>query len=180
MKPPVGLKTLNGKRFRFCAKPSLFLSLGGILLILLQGCGAPAVNLGLRAEYPKQRFRFLIDSPPAAFVKVDSLQPTFRWERFPREGDSEAHLKIDPSRIREVKYELKISAPGWSYARGDLEQPYHQVEVPLQPATKYFWTVRACFKLEEEPRCTEWGALSGWERGMFYHPHIWSYRFQTP
>ena len=161
-------------------KVFLFYALGAILLILLQGCSAPAINLGLKAEYPQQRFRFLIDSPPAAFVKVDSLQPMLRWEPFPREEDSETRLKIDPAQIHEVKYEVKISTPGWSYSREDLEQPYHRVEESLQPKTKYFWTIRACFKLDEEPRCTEWGALSAWERGMFHHPNFWSYRFQTP
>ncbi len=180
MKIPPYSKTHKEKRVHFCAKTSPFFACGAIFLILLQGCGAPAVNLGLRAEYPQQRFWLLIDSPPAAFVKVDSLQPTLSWEPFPREGDSEARLKIDPARIREVKYELRISTEGWFYSREDLEQPYHRVEDPLQPATKYFWTVRACFYLAEEPRCTEWGALSGWERGMFYHPNIWSYRFRTP
>jgi len=150
-----------------------------LLSAVLYGCGPPLVTRGLRAEYPAQRLYFL-DPPPASFVKVDSLQPTLRWESFPREQDLSSYTKEELSRITAVTYQLRVAAKGWSYVRDNLSEPCHRVEDVLQPSTKYLWTVRACFKLDGEPRCTEWGALSDWERRAVSHPNVWSYRFQTP
>jgi len=150
-----------------------------LLSAVLYGCGPPLVTRGLRAEYPAQRLYFP-DPPPASFVKVDSLQPTLRWESFPREQDLSSYTKEELSRITEVTYQLRIETKGWSYVKDDLSEPYHRVEVVLQFSTKYLWTVRACFKLDGEPRCTEWGAVSDWGRKAVCHPNFWSYRFQTP
>ncbi len=85
--------------------------------------------------------------------------------------------------MRDVRYQLKVSRigdPAWRYERTGLEEPAHAIEVELAPDTKYLWTVRACFLLGGEPRCTEWGAVSYWERQEVAHPNLSSYRFKTP
>jgi hypothetical protein len=131
---------------------------------------------GLRAEYPEQRFFFLVDAPPASFVEVDSLQPTLRWEPFPRKKDLEAGI----GNVSDVTYQLRISSDGWYYEKDNLIEPRHTVDAPLKPSTRYVWTVRACFTLDGEPRCTVWGCVSAWEYWSFTHPNINSYRFKTP
>jgi hypothetical protein len=152
-------------------------------LLALSGC-APAVNLGLRAEEPRQRL-YPPDEPPVSFVAVDSLRPTLKWERFPRREDPAGYwIEIyGPAPVRDVRYQLKLSAFGdrtWRYERINLEEPAHTIEVELKPDTKYLWTVRACFLLGGEQRCTEWGAVSYWERQEVVHPNFSSYRFKTP
>ncbi len=147
-----------------------------ICSICLCGCGPPLVTVGLRAEYPEQSFRLYLDTPPGAFVPVDSLQPTLRWESFPRSKDLEQKI----GQVENVVYQLRILGKEFTYARDDLREPCHRMDVPLKPSEKYLWTVRACFELKGENRCTVWGALSKWEYWTFSHPNSWSYRFQTP
>jgi len=131
--------------------------------------------VGLRAEYPEQRFRLFLDEL-AKFVPVDSLQPTLRWESFPRKKDFDAKI----GEVSDVTYQLKIAGDGMLYSKDALREPYHTIDVPLKPSTKYLWTVRACFKLKGEPRCTVWGSVSKWEFWSFSHPNNSSFRFQTP
>ena len=52
----------------------------GVLLVVA-GCAKHIPVTGLRPEYP---------NVGPAYVKVDSLKPTFRWEPFPRPQDYEA------------------------------------------------------------------------------------------
>jgi hypothetical protein len=97
---------------------------------------------------------------------VDSLQPTFRWETFPRPED----LKVDKAGrlavARNPTYELRIwRAEGLFpaelvYARNGLTEPVHTVETPFVPDTLYLWTIRARFELNGEPRVMEWGVLT--------------------
>ena len=128
----------------------------GVLLVVTS-CG-PIVSLpvsGLRPEYPKVR--------GSHYSKVDSLQPTFRWEFFHWPQDYEANKEGVLKGIRNVTYELKI----WRivdeypveliYARQGLPEPFHKIEEPLEPSTKYFWTIRARFELDGRPRVTGWG-----------------------
>jgi hypothetical protein len=147
---------------------------------LMCGCGTPFQNRGLRAEYPEQRFElFFIDPSQAGYVPVDSLQPTLQWESFPREKDMTGETKI-LGQVSDVTYQLRIMTEGWYYSRDDLREAYHRIEVLLRPSTKYLWTVRACFKLNGEPRCTIWGSVSLWEHWSYSHPNYSSYRFKTP
>jgi hypothetical protein len=101
-----------------------------------------------------------------SFIRdVDSLQPTFRWETFPRPEDLEADRAGRLAAARNQTYELRI----WRcednfpselvYARSGLTEPVHRVETPLAPDTLYLWTIRARFELNGEPRVTEWGVL---------------------
>jgi len=132
--------------------------------IMASGCAHEAAVVGLRPEYPKN----LVSASEIKFVRVESLQPTVRWEAFPRQQDREADTEGLLSRIGTVTYELKIwrSSDDYIpmylpshliYSRQGLAQPSHRIEQPLQPNTKYLWSVRACFELDGQPRVTEWG-----------------------
>jgi len=168
----------HGGSFLFSA-----IALAGALLVLA-GCGQPLVNPGLRALYPQQRMMLFIDPPPGAFVPVNSLQPTLKWESFPRSQDLAGSMADFYRRIEDVRYELVLTeagAPDRVYRRDGLKEPSHKIETPLKSRTKYLWTVRACFRIGEEPRCTVWGAISDWEQSAVWHPNFpASYRFETP
>jgi hypothetical protein len=159
------------------------IALSGVMLVLA-GCGQPAFNPGLRALYPQQRMILFVDPPPGAFVPVDSLRPTLMWESFPRSRDLAGSMADVYRRIGDVRYELVLaeaSSPDGVYRRDGLKEASHKVETPLKSRTKYLWTVRACFRIGEEPRCTERGAISDWEGSAVWHPNFpASYRFETP
>lgn len=105
------------------------------------------------------------------FVAVDSIQPTLQWESFPRDYDV---INIDglSQQITDVRYELRIyiaGKPAHSFYRGligvptqliydvrDIYSPYHKIEGVLDACKRYFWTVRARFKLDGRNRVTEW------------------------
>jgi len=169
-------------------RPHLLRLIGAIALsgalLALAGCGQPVVNPGLRALYPQQRMILFIDPPPGAFVPVDSLQPTLKWESFPRSRDLASSMADLYRRIEDVRYELALAEAASLdrvYRRDGLKEASHKVEAPLKSRTKYLWTVRACFRIGEEPRCTEWGAISDWEQSSVWHPNFSaSYRFETP
>jgi hypothetical protein len=94
----------------------------------------------------------------AKYVLVDSHQPTFKWESFPREID----IVGGSNRISNVAYDLKV----WKveddfpvdlvYRRQGLSDSSHKIEEPLMRSSKYFWTVRARFELDNQPRVTKW------------------------
>ena len=175
----------GGNRNRSGSATLLFAALAiAVVLPVLAGCGQPVYNPGLRALYPQQRMILFIDPPPGAFVAVDSLQPTLKWESFPRSRDLAGDTGGMFRRIEEVRYELalvEVGSPDRIYRRDGLTEAQHKVETPLKSRTKYLWTVRACFRIGEEPRCTEWGAISNWEQSAVWHPNISaSYRFETP
>lgn len=153
-------------------------------LALVGGCSV-AVS-GLRPEYPVVRNII-------AFVEVDSLQPTLRWEAYPRPRDRGQDKEGVLARIRNVTYDVKIwraenATPGEVvYTRQALPEPWHRLERPLEPSTKYFWTVRARFELDGDPRVIEWGAIgdptapaaSPLRRSPLV-PNPAHYRFKTP
>ena len=62
-----------------------------------------------------------------------------------------------------VSYDLKIwraesnDLPGdLVYLRRGLLTTHHMLEAPLEPATRYFWTVRARYEVEGVSRVTPW------------------------
>ena len=177
----------GGQRSKYrssCLHPLLASLVLSATLLILVGCGQPLVNPGLKALYPQQRMILFVDPPPGAFVPVDSLRPTLKWESFPRSRDLSGSGADFYRRIEEVRYELvlaEIGSPDRVYRRDGLKEASHKVETPLKSRTKYLWTVRACFRIGEEPRCTEWGAISDWEDSAVWHPNFpASYRFETP
>ncbi len=132
------------------------------------GCSHPVTGTGLKPEYPP------VGGGPV-FTDVDSLQPIFRWQSFPRQEDLKADHEGVLSRVTAVTYDLNILGkkgygPGeLIYSRTGLPEPAHMVETPLEPSTRYFWTVRARFTLNGHLRVTEWGE----QAGSYY-------RFETP
>ena len=175
--------------------------------LALAGCGAAPVS-GFAPVYPKLTFS---PGPPSApmdtldWTKVDSLQPTLRWEPFP--GTHQAFLGaeikpfivMDHDSVSDVTYELRI----WTienrvpadlvYERQWLTEPFHQLEQPLKPDTKYYWSVRARFTVNGQPRVTEWSlsqipcpppygleCARGVARRTGKIPALNHYRFKTP
>ena len=123
-------------------------------IFLLAGCGGVTVA-GLRPVYPplEKNFFAVFTNP----VEVDSLQPTFRWQNFPRNDDP----FVD--KVQNVTYELRIwqPVPGSTgklrYKRDGLELNSHTLEEPLEPSRQYYWSVRARFLIDGDLRVTEWG-----------------------
>jgi hypothetical protein len=126
---------------------------------------------------------------------VDSLQPTLRWEAFPRAEDLKADKTAKLADARDVTYEVRIwraerdcslaiCFPGeLAYARSGMNEPVHTVEAPLAPDATYLWTMRARFELYGEPRATQWGVLTLFGRPDGREPVIpphGYYRFKTP
>jgi hypothetical protein len=107
-------------------------------------------------------------------VEVDSVQPTLRWESFPR-GYDLIDANGQPQQISDVRYELRVFNIAGSYlvvipaqliyeAR-DITEPYHKIESGLDTCKGYFWTVRARFKLDGRLRVIEWAGafnVGGW------------------
>ena len=102
------------------------------------------------------------------FVKVGSVQPTLRWESFPREHDL-IDADGQPHHISDVSYELRVFDIGLPpsasivvipaqliYEARDISDPYHKIESGLDACKYYFWTVRARFKLDGRLRVIEW------------------------
>lgn len=148
---------------------------------------------GLRPEYPGVRGPLTGDKLIGEWfewTKVDSLQPTLRWEPFPRPQDREASGLDLRNRVYTVTYDLKISrgAPDFAksrsmeliYERSGLTAPYHKLEQSLEPNRKYFWAIRARFELDGDPRRTEWGTTHYLGRKLANIPNHYSYRFKTP
>jgi hypothetical protein len=102
------------------------------------------------------------------FVAVGSLRPTLQWSPFPGGdspigwGQTEDFVAVDSARVSRVSYDVRI----WQvvkdefgplvYERQSLAATAHQVEQPLCPSTRYFWSVRARFDYEGNSRVTEW------------------------
>lgn len=157
-----------------------------ILHFLLAGCAKEASVYGLKPTYPEAHHNFFVNN--IAFAEVDSLQPTLRWESFPNLDGHEADKNEQRNRIGNVTYDLKIWRAGEKdqpveliYEQKGLSVPFHKVGNPLQPSTKYLWTVHARFEIDGKLRVTEWGRT---EFGEFLNsdtvPKLNFYRFKTP
>jgi hypothetical protein len=152
-----------------------------ISLFVLTGCGTP--KAGLQAQYPPvKKGMFALWGE---FIEVDFLQPTLRWQPFPRQEDRDADQGGFLSRIEDVTYELRIwktitaSSGQMVYSRENLRLPYHKLEEPLEPSTKYLWSVRAHFMRDGQPRTIEWGLAGYLLRGEVV-PNPSCFRFKTP
>ena len=139
------------------------------LVAATPACGRP--EAGLQPIYPPATFGFV--SRGADFVEVDSLQPTLRWR------------PVDNAEPGQVTYELRIwSGPGTKvgrlvYARDQVVEAQHTVEEPLEPDSKYLWSVRAHFFVAGRPAVTEWGAIGEVRRDQTT-PNLATFRFATP
>lgn len=156
-----------------------------LLLLVLgftSGCSGIS-SIGLQPEYPpfkKGSFELW-----GEFVEVNSLQPTLRWQRFPRAKDQEADTEGNLDRVENVSYELRVWKTVYGnsgrlvYARAGLKTTSHAVEQPLEPLTKYIWTVRAQFLLDGRYQVNEWG-LAGYLLRDDVVPNRSCFRFITP
>lgn len=135
--------------------------------------GDPVPHYVLSPEYPMIDFCGLFSAHSAIatlkFVEVDSIQPTLRWEGFPRDYDL-INADGQPQQITDVRYDLRIfntTTPSSGshrmlipskqvYDARNISIPYHKIENKLEKCTNYFWTVRARFKLDDNVRVTEW------------------------
>jgi len=126
--------------------------------------------------------------------RVDTLQPTLRWTTFPSEI---VRQKLDPAvlqKISDVTYDLRIwdedvdqnsKSRVWTqrwrnrliYERIGLVTPRHTVEVPLAPASRYYWSVRARFVVDGRPMATRW---MRWNKCFSYDLSLGYYEFHTP
>jgi hypothetical protein len=93
---------------------------------------------------------------------VESLRPTLRWEPLPRPRDETPANRGVIARLSDVTYDLKVweASHGYPerlvYDRGGLRAPEHRLEQDLDPDSRYFWTFRARYRLDGEPRATRW------------------------
>ncbi len=96
------------------------------------------------------------------YTPVDSTQPALEWESFPRPRDRIPKNESLIEQIGDVTYDLKIwEAPRdfperLIYDRTGLLEPRHRVESPLAMKTRYFWSVRARYKMDGKPQVTRW------------------------
>jgi len=130
---------------------------------------------GLAPRSPKLAWG---DRGPAE-VKVESVTPLLAWEREPAAAWSSDYHAWNPnerpaeetpwSRAKpgDTTYDLRI----WSMADGapdalvyerlKLPQPMHRVEVPLEPGSTYFWSVRMRYVVDGRTQATRWSAAAG-------------------
>lgn len=158
-----------------------------LAVMLVTGCAMPM--LGLQAEDPLPATGLVVGSPELPVV--DSLQPTLRWQAFPRPEDRRTLGEAAVNRVSNVTYDLRI---WWSwhcqvwpdspfdvdghdtwYSRDGLTRPFHRIEAPLKPSGKYCWTVRARFTIDGHPRMTEWS-----RQGLPAFNEIHLYGFRAP
>lgn len=119
----------------------------------------PVPPYALRAIEPPVRTRLLGDPRRMADgqepARLDSLQPEFRWEAWPRGFDIVPGSGL--AQVHEVRYQLRVYGQGGvAYERRGLTEARHRLEKPLEPCRRYRWTVRAYFTLNGTPRATEW------------------------
>jgi hypothetical protein len=178
-----------------------------VALLASTGCTAPVS--GFAPVYPVQTYTSHpfrnVPVDVLDWVKVDSLQPTLRWEPFPGKtqaplsAEITAFVNVDERAVSDITYDLKI----WNvldgtpaelvYEHEGIVEQWHRLESPLKPKTKYVWSVRARFKLDGKPRATEWSlsqmpcppsygleCARGAARRLGTIPPLNYYRFKTP
>ena len=147
-----------------------------LALAILSGCSGVTV-VGLHPKYPPLEKKAF--ATHCEFVEVDSLQPTFQWQLFPRPADDFA------DKVQDVTYELRIwtmiQGPSGKlrYSRDGLKMTSHKLEEPLEPSFQYLWSVRARFMIDGDMRVTEWG-MAGLPLRNESIPNISCFRFETP
>jgi hypothetical protein len=157
--------------------------LSACLMMIIACCGKGPPVTGLIPEYPPVKIKsFALYSE---FTEVDSMQPTFRWQPFLPSSVATAEDTDLTEAIEDVTYELRIwrTVAGrfsrLTYVRRDLKTSEHRLETPLSPDTRYFWSVRAHFKLHGRPRTTEW-SMAGFALFNEAVPNKSCLRFKTP
>jgi hypothetical protein len=99
----------------------------------------------------------------------DPQAASFRWQPAPR---SFAETGVPLDRLVNLRYELRIFsatpdpkhdalyvAGPLLYTYRDIPGPSFKLPAALRPCGKYYWTVRAMFLLDGQPRATEWAHM---------------------
>jgi hypothetical protein len=149
--------------------------------------GPLSAAFGLAPLQPETRGTLTGDSLAERFewAAADSLQPTLRWEAFPRAADLAAAAH-EMRRVANVTYDVVVArernlAPAEVVARrSGLTRAEYRLEVPLQAGAHYFWTVRARFELDGRTRVTGWASTVWVARDSTTAPSRYSYRFRAP
>ncbi len=145
---------------------------------------APTPYYTLAPVYPEPTQGWIPGSYRPTQLSGD-MNPTFRWQAFPRPIDL-ATVGGQDTRFANVRYDLRIfsverrkesfgntlhcflskglgcdDTPLFAlgaeiYRRDGLSVAEHRIETPLTPCAYYAWTVRARFTLDDRPRSTEW------------------------
>jgi hypothetical protein len=172
-------------------------------VLISAGCAVPTAVSGFRPVYPEVTHSFGPSAPDILdWTKVDSLQPTLRWQAFPGEHQdgwlrTTPFIDVNPGSVRDVRYDLRIwtvlgRSPGdLVYEIDGLTEPSHKLDRSLKPDTEYYWTVRARFTLDGQPRASEWslsqipcagarGCGRDEARQTGRIPPLNHYRFKTP
>lgn len=136
-------------------------------------------------EYPPTDYSFF--GKHLRFPLVDSLQPILKWSSFPDERQEKQFTQATGMTIKDVSYDLKI----WQgdgdivYEKSRIAENFHSLESDLVPNTNYYWSIRACFGIDEKSICTRWASstrpflpLSGGCNGATIEENF--LRFRTP
>jgi len=104
-----------------------------------------------------------------SFRKVPNLTPELQWG-----GSSDPEVTYDIIVRKAIAYSKQVGSryidgPVVAYARG-LEEPSYRFTTPLEPAGKYFWTVR----LRRGDLVSNWSKMQGPNYQGF------AFSFQTP
>ncbi len=115
---------------------------------------------------------------PAHYPKVDSLQPVLSWEAAPEPG-ARYDLAICPSEGATFRVGHTGKPGGAMYYREGLLETTHKVETPLQPRTKYLWSVRVRTGDEVSDWSTYTYMYGGRVREQYTDTNL-PFRFRTP
>lgn len=139
--------------------------------LISTGCASPSPVSGFRPLYPEVTHSLFRQGDIRDLPNVDSLQPTLRWQEFPGEhqqfpgGKVFPFVAADSASVRNVTYDLRIwavrgrMAGDLVYEIGGLTEPSHKLEKSLKPDAEYYWSVRARFDLDGQPRVSEWSLM---------------------
>lgn len=165
----IGLRTFHPSRYGLAA------------LLLVSACAVE--NTGLRPESPEVS---------EDYVEVNSFQPTFTWAPFEPPPDRQSEAGKSATGSSDVTYEVKIWRTDEDhyplnlvYQREGVVETSHRIGMPLEPNTKYVWSVRVHFTVDGKNRINRWGEISGSDC-IFYGryssriPSFCYYRFKTP
>ena len=143
-----------------------WLTVGAGLIVLISGCARDVSVSGFKPLEPVQQISFW-HADRLSVAEVDSLRPTIRWEPFPGRHEiplvgGRPYVDVDPARIDDVTYDLRIwrarndHPQALVYERRGLADAVHPLDLDLDAATTYFWSVRARFRVDGLTRLTDW------------------------
>lgn len=125
------------------------------------------------------------------FPTVNSRQPTLTFRAFPDDEQAEEIFKALGTRINTVTYDIRVLQPSEDhepkiiYEKQGIKNPSHTIEQPLEHATEYYWSMRACFPYKQITVCTPWAfsSIPATGNDVCYSTTIPQgnyFRFQTP